>query len=66
MSPDLAEKVGAAMDRLCGRARDLGSPLPNPFAVLSFLALPVIPALRLTDRGLVDVGRGELVPLAAD
>ncbi|MBI3003443.1 MAG: adenine deaminase [candidate division NC10 bacterium] len=66
MSPEPAEKVGAAMDRLCGRARDLGSPLLNPFAVLSFLALPVIPELRLTDRGLVDVERGELVPLAAD
>jgi adenine deaminase len=28
---------------------------PAPFAILSFLALPVIPELRLTDLGLVDV-----------
>lgn len=64
MSAEPAETVGAAMERLCRQARDLGSPLPNPFAVLSFLALPVIPELRLTDRGLVDVGREEVVPLA--
>lgn len=38
----------------------------RPFAALSFLALPVIPALRLTDRGLVDVGRGRPVPLAVE
>jgi adenine deaminase len=36
-------------------ASDLGSKLAAPFATLSFLALPVIPELRLTDRGLVDV-----------
>jgi adenine deaminase len=33
---------------------------------MSFLALSVIPALKITDRGLVDVDRFELVPLAAD
>jgi len=41
----------------------LGYTLANPFAALSFLALPVIPALKLTDRGLVDVARFEIVPL---
>ena len=35
-----------------------------PFMTLSFLALSVIPALKITDRGLVDVERFELVPLA--
>jgi adenine deaminase len=64
MSPEPPASVAAAMDRLHREARELGSPLPTPFAVLSFLALPVIPELRLTDRGLVDVGRGEIVPLA--
>jgi len=39
--------------------------VPAPFAVLSFLALPVIPELKLTDKGLVDVERGEFVELAA-
>ncbi len=66
MSPEPCARVAAAMDRLRLAARDLGSPLPNPFAVLSFLALPVIPEIRLTDRGLVDVGKGELVSLAVE
>jgi adenine deaminase len=33
---------------------------------LSFLALPVIPELRITDRGLVDVNRMEIIPLFAE
>jgi adenine deaminase len=33
----------------------MGAKLASPFATLSFLALPVIPELRLTDLGLVDV-----------
>ena len=37
--------------------------MPDPFMTMSFLALPVIPALKLTDKGLVDVNRFELVPL---
>jgi len=36
-------------------AASLGNLPPAPFAILSFLALPVIPELRLTDLGLVDV-----------
>lgn len=64
MSPEPPATVAHAMDRLRLKAQDLGSPLPNPFAVLSFLALPVIPEIRLTDRGLVDVDRGEFVSLA--
>ena len=37
--------------------------LEAPFQLLAFLALSVIPRLKLTDRGLVDVDRFELVPL---
>ena len=43
-----------------------GCAFPAPFQMLSFLALSVIPKLKITDRGLVDVDRFELVPLAAD
>lgn len=43
----------------------LGCRLGEPFMALSFLALPVIPELKLTDRGLVDVNRFEWVPLFA-
>ncbi|HWO70536.1 MAG TPA: adenine deaminase [Actinomycetota bacterium] len=46
-------------------ARALGVTLPAPFMAMSFLALSVIPELKLTDRGLVDVARSELVPLEA-
>jgi adenine deaminase len=41
----------------------LGTSLARPFMALSFLALPVIPELRLTDRGLVDVNRSCFVSL---
>ncbi|GAI59948.1 unnamed protein product, partial [marine sediment metagenome] len=42
-------------------AKDLGTTLLSPFATLSFLALPVIPELRLTDLGLVDVNEFKLI-----
>jgi len=64
MSDQPLEVVRQAMDRLLGVAREeLGTGLPNPFMTLSFVALAVIPELRLTDRGLVDVTRFEVVPL---
>ena len=44
-------------------AASLGASVPAPFAVLSFLALPVIPELKLTDKGLVDVGKASFVDL---
>jgi adenine deaminase len=47
-------------------AADLGCAIPAPFQALAFLALSVIPKLKLTDRGLVDVDRFELVPLAVE
>jgi adenine deaminase len=44
----------------------MGSTMASPFMTLSFLALSVIPELKITDRGLVDVGRFELVPLGVE
>jgi adenine deaminase len=58
---EVREEVAA----LTEAARGLGSRLPDPLMTMSFLALPVIPALKLTDRGLVDVGLFDLVPLFA-
>lgn len=55
MTPRPLEDVRQALDRLNGAARQLGCRLADPFMTLSFLALPVIPELKLTDRGLVDV-----------
>ena len=55
------ETVVARLERLEQLARDLGTTLPSPFSTLSFLALPVIPELRLTDLGLVDVKEFKLI-----
>jgi adenine deaminase len=53
--------------RACNEAAAaLGWTGETPFLTMSFLALSVIPALKITDRGLVDVERFELVPLAAE
>lgn len=57
------EEVHRQSQELSRAARSLGCALPDPFMTLSFLALPVIPALKLMDRGLVDVGEFQFVPL---
>jgi adenine deaminase len=60
-----AEEVAAAAGRLEESARAMGATIPSPFMAMSFLALSVIPELKLTDRGLVDTVTFELVPLHA-
>jgi adenine deaminase len=47
-------------------AGDLGCTITEPFMALSFLALPVIPHLKLTDLGLIDVKRFSIVDLFVD
>ncbi len=56
-------EVAAALDALQDAAGALGVTLPSPFMALSFLGLAVVPELKLTDRGLVDVSGVALVPL---
>ena len=63
MSDQPVETVRRQMDGMIAAAKDLGAVLSDPFMTLGFLALPVIPDLKLTDRGLVDVTRFEMVPL---
>jgi adenine deaminase len=58
------DEVVARSHSIVAAARELGCTIEAPFQLLSFLALSVIPSLKLTDRGLVDVDRFELVPLA--
>jgi adenine deaminase len=58
-------EVAATMDALHALLRDQGVTVDAPFMVLSFLALSVIPSLKLTDRGYVDVDRFELVDVLA-
>ena len=62
-----AEEVAAAVRALeDAAARVLGATLPAPVMTLSFLALSVIPEIRISDLGLVDCVRFEIVPLEAD
>ena len=57
------ETVREQYDGMINAARDLGSQLSDPFMVMSFMGLEVIPKLKLTDLGLVDVERFALVDL---
>lgn len=55
MSDRAFEEVRKALVPLRAAARSLGTVLPEPFLQVAFLPLPVIPHLKITDRGLVDV-----------
>ena len=61
MSLESFETVRDRLVDLRAAARSLGVTLEEPFLQLAFLALPVIPALKITDRGMVDVGRFEII-----
>ncbi|MDR3473856.1 MAG: adenine deaminase [Devosia sp.] len=61
MSDDPFETVSNRLYSLRDTARGLGCTLPEPFLQVAFLALPVIPHLKLTDRGLFDVDKFEFV-----
>jgi adenine deaminase len=63
MSKSSLETLTNQLRELAMASANLGCALKEPFMVLSFLSLPVIPELKLTDLGLVDVNRFELVPL---
>jgi adenine deaminase len=66
MSPLPAAQVAAQVESLNEAARGFGCVLTDPFMAMSFLALPVIPSLKLTDRGLVDVEAFDFVSPFAD
>jgi adenine deaminase len=57
MSLEPFETVCTALHELRDAAKALGCTLPEPFLQVAFLALPVIPHLKITDRGLFDVDR---------
>jgi adenine deaminase len=59
----LAEVVDASRQCVAAAER-LGCKIPSPFQTLAFLALSVIPKLKITDRGLIDVDAFQVVPLA--
>jgi adenine deaminase len=64
MSDGYAEDAATAYARLSQAAKALGSPLHAPYMTLSFLALLVIPALKLSDLGLFDGHRFAFVPVS--
>lgn len=66
MSDKTAEEVMAELDRMNQAAAALGCPLPAPFMTLSFISLPTVPELGLTDMGLIDVLAHKIIPLEVD
>ncbi|MEM6763958.1 MAG: adenine deaminase [Bacteroidota bacterium] len=63
MSPDSAETVSQQYQQLNQVVKEIGSPLHAPFMTLSFMALLVIPSLKLSDKGLFDGDKFEFVSL---
>ena len=56
-------RVNLQLEALHRASKTLGCKIPDPFMILSFLSLPVIPELKITDKGLVDVNQFKFVPL---
>lgn len=66
MTDESAEVVAETQEQLIQIAREMGVPeFYAPFLTLAFLSLPVVPAVKLTDRGMVDVANNCLLPLEA-
>lgn len=63
MSSDEGYSVAKKYTALCKRVRELGSNLHAPFMTLSFMALLVIPHLKLSDKGLFDGNKFEFVDI---
>jgi len=63
MSTEATEDVAEKVWELNRAAASLGCRLASPFGTISFIALPVIPELKITDHGLVDVNRFKVVDL---
>ncbi|MFW9804607.1 MAG: adenine deaminase, partial [Candidatus Thorarchaeota archaeon] len=63
MSDQTIEVVSEKIQELKDAAKTIGSTLSEPFMTMAFLSLPVIPKLKITDRGLVDVDRFRFIDL---
>jgi adenine deaminase len=63
MSGRPVREVAKGYAAVVAAAKELGSPLADPFMAMSFMALEVIPSLKLTDQGLVDVEQFRIVDL---
>ena len=65
MSLESPETIARALEELHAASEAIGCALPEPFLQLAFLSLPVIPSLKLTDRGLMDVDAFRLIDVRA-
>jgi adenine deaminase len=65
MSLEEPETIARALEELHAASTSIGCELPEPFLQLAFLSLPVIPSLKLTDRGLMDVDAFKLIDVRA-
>lgn len=63
MSEKSSEEVEGELELMNESARNIGCEIPAPFMALSFISLPTVPELGLTDKGLVDVLKHRLIPL---
>lgn len=63
MSPENGEEIARQHQALRKKAHELGCRFPTPFMTLAFMALPVIPELKLTDKGLFDSEKFQFTPL---
>jgi adenine deaminase len=61
MSEKPFETIATDLEHLRNAAKSLDCVLPEPFLQVAFLALPVIPHLKMTDRGLFDVDKFDFV-----
>jgi adenine deaminase len=65
MSTAGAKSIAGSLRKLHRASAAIGCELPEPFLQLAFLSLPVIPTLKLTDRGLVDVDQFKIISVSA-
>jgi adenine deaminase len=65
MSLEEPEVIARALEELHAASAAIGCALPEPFLQLAFLSLPVIPSLKLTDKGLMDVDAFQLIDVRA-
>ena len=65
MSLETPQRIEASLRELHKASHAAGCELPEPFLQLAFLSLPVIPSLKLTDKGLVDVDAFKIIDVRA-
>ncbi len=65
MSPECAEEIARQYQHLGYKTRQMGCDMKSPFITMAFMALPVIPELKITDKGLVDVLKFDFTDLVS-